>query len=65
MFDFIYISSADPRGVIVECRISLNRALLTAAQEVGFTFVQSLEQGHGRLPEGTLRIDIRTIKFTG
>ncbi|XP_054155738.1 uncharacterized protein LOC128953173 isoform X2 [Oppia nitens] len=51
-------------GLVVRCRILLNIELLTAAQEVGLTFINALERRHGRLPAGNLRVDITSIKFT-
>ncbi|CAG2161361.1 unnamed protein product [Oppiella nova] len=60
----VYDESNAGAGVVVKCRISLNIVLLTAAQEVGLTFINALERRHGRLPAGNLRVDITTIKFT-
>ncbi|CAG2100261.1 unnamed protein product [Medioppia subpectinata] len=60
-----FSDSQTKAGVIIKCRIALNIVLLTAAQEVGLTFINALERRHGRLPAGNLRVDITTIKFTG
>ncbi|XP_022257562.1 uncharacterized protein LOC111089411 [Limulus polyphemus] len=52
-------------SVIVSCRIFLNRPFTKAAEQVGLTFVQALEQGHGMLPTGSLHVDITSIRFAG
>ncbi|XP_013772237.2 very low-density lipoprotein receptor-like [Limulus polyphemus] len=52
-------------SVIVECRIFLNRPFTRAAEQVGLTFVQILEKGHGMLPTGSLHVDITSITFAG
>ena len=61
VYDF---GESDSKGVVVKFRIGLNIALLTAAQEVGLTFINALERTLDRLLTGNLGIDIKTIKLT-
>ncbi|XP_077558700.1 uncharacterized protein LOC144174113 isoform X1 [Haemaphysalis longicornis] len=48
----------------VSCRVILNQPLSNAAHHVGLAFIQVLEQGHGILPAGNLRVDIQSLHFT-
>lgn len=64
MTQVIEFSASDSSSIGVSCRIVLNQPLTNAAHHVGLAFIQVLEQGHGILPAGNLRVDIRSLHFT-
>ncbi|XP_037507784.1 uncharacterized protein LOC119383607 isoform X1 [Rhipicephalus sanguineus] len=64
MTQVIEFSASDSSSIGVSCRIVLNQPLSNAAHHVGLAFIQVLEQGHGILPAGNLRVDIRSLHFT-